>query len=154
MNYIKEKNETESYKKIQLLGEGSFGKAYLVECLSTGAQCVIKQVDMAKMSEAEKKETLQEAKILEALNHPNVVHFREVFKTKGSKLCIVMDYADGGDLGKRIKDQRGKNFTEAQILDWFTQLCLGMKHIHDRKILGTLSASMMAQRIRRVDDLE
>ena len=31
-----------------------------------------------------------------------------------------MDYADGGDLGKRIKDQRGKNFTEAQILDWFT----------------------------------
>lgn len=50
------------------------------------------------MSEEEKKETLFEAKVLEVLNHPNIVHFREVYKTKKGKLCIVMDYADGGDL--------------------------------------------------------
>lgn len=24
---------------------------------------------------------------------------------------------------------------EEQILDWFTQICLGLKHVHDRKIL-------------------
>jgi NIMA (never in mitosis gene a)-related kinase len=50
------------------------------------------------MSEEEKKETLFEAKVLEVLSHPNIVHFREVYKTKKGKLCIVMDYADGGDL--------------------------------------------------------
>ena len=47
------------------------------------------------MSESERKETVQEAKILEALSHPNIVKFIEVFKTKKGKLCIVMDFADG-----------------------------------------------------------
>lgn len=47
------------------------------------------------MSEAEKQETYREAKILEVLNHPNIVKFREVYKTKRGKMCIVMDYADG-----------------------------------------------------------
>lgn len=55
-----------------------------------------------------------------------------------------MDYADGiilfnlsigGDIQDRIKQQKGRYFSESQILEWFTQLCLGMKHIHDRKIL-------------------
>ena len=41
----------------------------------------------------------------------------------------------GGDLQRRIKDQRGRPFSENQILDWFTQICLGMKHIHDRKVI-------------------
>jgi len=82
---------------IKLLGEGAFGKAYLVEA-QDGTKCVIKQMDISKMSETEKREALKEAKILEALNHPNIVRFRDVYKTKKSKLCIVMDYADGGDL--------------------------------------------------------
>lgn len=87
--------EYELYKRIKLLGEGSFGKAYLVESVADGSLCVIKQVDLSKMSEQEKKDTLKEAKILEALRHPNIVKFREVYKTKKGKLCIVMDYADG-----------------------------------------------------------
>lgn len=58
----------------------------------------MKQIDIAKMSESEKRETVKESKILEALAHPNIVKFIEVFKTKKGKLCIVMDFADGGDL--------------------------------------------------------
>ena len=55
------------------------------------------------MPEEEKKETLDEAKIMEAFNHPNIIWFREVYKTKWGKLCIVMDYADGGDLQNFLK---------------------------------------------------
>ena len=54
------------------------------------------------MTEDERKETLREAKILEVLNHPNIVRFREVYKTKKGHLCIVMDFADGGDLANLI----------------------------------------------------
>ena len=46
-----------------------------------------------------------------------------------------MDYADGGDLSMKIKAQNGVLFDEDTILDWFTQVCLAIKHIHDRKIL-------------------
>jgi len=49
------------------------------------------------MSEDEKRETFREAKILEVLNHPNIIRFKEVYKTKKGQLCIVMDYADGKD---------------------------------------------------------
>jgi NIMA (never in mitosis gene a)-related kinase len=43
---------------------------------------VIKKINIKKMSEEEKKETFREAKILEVLNHPNIIRFKEVYKTK------------------------------------------------------------------------
>lgn len=92
------KKSYETYKKVKTLGVGSFGTAYLVECQSDKALAVIKQIDIQNMSEEERRETLREAKILEVLQHPNIVRFREVYKTKKGKLCIVMDFADGGDL--------------------------------------------------------
>ena len=55
------------------------------------------------MTEAERREALREAKILEVLNHPSIVRFREVYKTKKGKLCIVMDHVDDGDMQKKIK---------------------------------------------------
>ena len=114
---------------MQTLGVGSFGTAYLVECQNEKVLAVIKQIDIMNMSEEERKETLREAKILEVLNHPNIIRFREVYKTKKGKLCIVMDYADGGDLQLKIKDkykQRERNggqlqyWSEDNVLNWFT----------------------------------
>jgi NIMA (never in mitosis gene a)-related kinase 1/4/5 len=46
-----------------------------------------------------------------------------------------MNYADAGDLSKKLKDAKGSQFSENQILNWFTQICLAMKHVHDRKII-------------------
>ena len=129
-----QKKSYEIYKKVKTLGEGSFGTAYLVQCESDQSLAVIKQIDITQMSDEEKRETLKEAKILEVLGHPNIVKFREVYKTKKGKLCIVMDFADGGDLQGKIKSTQGY-LPEGQILDWFIQICLALKHVHDRKIL-------------------
>ena len=41
----------------------------------------------------------------------------------------------GGDLAKKIQDAKNTYFQESQILDWFTQICLALKHVHDRKII-------------------
>ena len=123
------------YEQIRLLGEGTFGKAYLVESIEDKSQAVIKTIDLGNMSEDEKSEALQEAKILEKLDHQNIIKFREVFLENKTKLNIVMDYADGGDLQLKIKSSKDKHFSENQILDWFTQTSLALKHIHDRKIL-------------------
>ncbi|XP_063049184.1 serine/threonine-protein kinase Nek5-like [Engraulis encrasicolus] len=68
------------------------------------------------------------------MKHPNIVTFISSFQERGL-LYIVMEYCDGGDLMKKIQMQRGKLFTEDKILFWFVQICLGLKHIHDRKIL-------------------
>ena len=50
-------------------------------------------------------------------------------------LYIVMEYCEGGDLYALINKQKGVPFSEQQVLNWFVQLCLALKHVHDRKIL-------------------
>lgn len=125
----------ERYKMIKVLGEGSFGKCYLVEAASDKSRCVIKQIDIKFMSADEKNETIREAMILKNLAHPNIIRFRDAYTTKKQKLCIVMDFADGGDLQSKIKERNGRPFSEDQIIDWFVQMCLAIKHVHDRKIL-------------------
>lgn len=89
------------------------------------------------MSQKEREETIKEAQILRNFRHPLIVKFIEVYATKQNKLKIVMEYAESGDLSKTINARKSskKYFEENQILDWFTQLCLAMKHVHDRKIL-------------------
>lgn len=128
----------ESYTKVRELGSGSFGKAFLVKWQSDDSYAVIKQIDIHSIkSTKEKKQIDQEGKLLEQLNHANIIGFREVYKTKKGKICIVMDYADGGDLSDKIKKAK-ENFdylSEDEILRIFTQIWLGIKHIHDRKII-------------------
>jgi len=48
-----------------------------------------------------------------------------------------MDFANGGDLGKCLTKQKetGTYLKEEQVLDWFTQIILAIKHIHSNNIL-------------------
>ena len=86
------------------------------------------------MPKSEREASLLEAKLLSALHHPNIVTCYESFTERG-RLCIVMDYCAGGDLYQRLKRQKGVLLAEDRVLDWFTQMCLGLKHVHDRKVL-------------------
>jgi len=46
-----------------------------------------------------------------------------------------MVYCDGGDIYTRIKQSKGKNFPESQIIDWLSQMALALFYLHERKIL-------------------
>ena len=62
-----------------------------------------------------------------------------------ARFALCQEYADGGDLDGRIKAMSSRGgagsgsgahyFPEQQILEWFVQICLAVKHIHDRKII-------------------
>ena len=128
-----------NYKVIQPLGEGSFGKAFLCKRESDDSLCVIKQILIEGMDKKEKDDVLNESIILAKLDHQNIIKFFEVFESKKPKqmINIVTEYADGGDLSEKIKERKNKNnyFTESEILDYFTQICLAIKHIHENKII-------------------
>eukprot|EP00795_Rhopilema_esculentum_P000953 gene953-10719_t len=124
----------ERYERVKKIGEGSFGKALLVRRRADGRHCVVKEIAIGKMSSREKEESKKEVKLLSQLKHPNIVLYQESFESMGN-LYIVMDYCEGGDLYQKIVSQRGVNFGENQVLDYFVQICLALKHIHDRKVL-------------------
>lgn len=126
------------FKKVNLIGSGSFGKAFLVvEKDGDGTKFVMKQIDMYGMDAVARQETLNEAKVFASIPpHPFIVHYHRSYILE-TQLCIIMDYCAGGDIHSRIQEQKVKNerFTESQILLWLTQALLGLKHLHERHIL-------------------
>lgn len=127
------------YKLLKLLGEGSFGKAYLCENLSDNSHCVIKQIPLDGLDEQEKKETYNEVLILKKVNHSNIIKFIDVFKKSKpiNTLNIVTEYADDGDLNQKIEKLKQKKspFTEKEIINYLIQICLALNHIHKKKII-------------------
>jgi NIMA (never in mitosis gene a)-related kinase len=117
-----------------VLGEGGYGKAYLVKSRENSKSYVMKEVRLSALKQQERDDALREAKVLSSLRFPYIVQYVESFQERGN-FYIVMDFADGGDLAKKIQ-RRGKNlFPESEILHDFIQLSLAIKYIHDRKIL-------------------
>eukprot|EP00929_Paragymnodinium_shiwhaense_P067988 TRINITY_DN34174_c0_g1_i1.p1 TRINITY_DN34174_c0_g1~~TRINITY_DN34174_c0_g1_i1.p1 ORF type:complete len:508 (+),score=118.94 TRINITY_DN34174_c0_g1_i1:106-1629(+) len=125
----------EKYQRIKVLGKGSFGKAYLVHNTEANEKCVVKQMETMMMDPKERGEAVKEALLLKRMNHPNIVRFQEVFMTRKGRLCIVMDYADGGDVHQEIKRQEGNLLPESRILEWFVQTGFALRHVHGRKVL-------------------
>ena len=77
---------------------------------------------MNDMAYEERVKARDEARILEALNHPNIILFKDVFKDSRMNLNVVMEYADGGELADEIKRRKnsGQTFSEEEILSYFT----------------------------------
>lgn len=57
-----------------------------------------------------------------------------------------MEYAEGGDLSQKIREakQGGRPFSEEQVLSWFVQVCLAVRHLHDRYFCGHSARSSTA----------
>lgn len=124
----------ENYKFIRQVGEGSYGKVNLARS-PDGKDVVVKVIDTRRMNNKEKKAAMNEVKVLSSLKHPYVVRYYDSFLTAG-KLCIVMAFAEKGDLYARIKQARnGRPIPPEQVLEWFTQAVLALKYLHDLRIL-------------------
>ncbi|MBZ3874993.1 Serine/threonine-protein kinase Nek1 [Sciurus carolinensis] len=70
----------EKYARVQKIGEGSFGKAILVESTEDGRQYVIKEINISRMSSKEREESRREVAVLANMKHPNIVQYRESFE--------------------------------------------------------------------------
>lgn len=59
------------------------------------------------------------------------------FEDATSTLCIVMEYADDGDLLNKITQahKQRKPIKESDIWSFFTQIALGLQQLHELKII-------------------
>ena len=87
------------FKVVSQLGKGTFSKVFKVERLTTGKIYALKKVSMQPLSIKEKQNALNEVRILASISHPSIVGYKEAFiDSEENMLCIVMDFADDGDL--------------------------------------------------------
>lgn len=96
----------------------------------------MKSVDIRRLDRVHQEAAAAEVVVLASLKHPYIIRYHESFVQNGT-LAIVMEYAEGGDLSKPINEARMgmKSLQEAQIVQWLTQILLGLKYVHGKNIL-------------------
>lgn len=93
---------------------------------------------MLNLTEKEKENALNEVRILASIDHPNVIGYRDTFIDEASScLCMIMEYADNGDVFQKIcsYQKREQYIKEKKIWYVFIQIVRGLHAIHSRKIL-------------------
>ena len=126
------------FQIISKLGEGAYSTAFKVKRNIDQKIYALKKVKLLNLSEKEKENSLNEVRILASVNSNFVVSYKEAFfDEKDNTLCIVMEFADRGDLYQKIVQHKksAKFFEESDVWRIFIQLVKGLKALHDLKIL-------------------
>nr|BAA32569.2 NRK-related kinase [Tetrahymena pyriformis] len=126
------------FEILKRLGEGSFGSVYQVKRKSDEKIYAMKKVKMISLSTKEKEMALNEVRILASIKSDNVISYKEAFyDDKSSTLCIIMDFAAKGDVLAQITDKKKRHsyFEENVIWKYAADMLLGLKSLHDMKIL-------------------
>ena len=126
------------FQIISKLGEGAYSTVFKVKRIIDNQIYALKKVKLMNLSEKEKENSLNEVRILASVKSNFVVSYKEAFfDEKDNTLCIVMEFADRGDLYQKIVAHKksAKFFEESDIWRIFIQLVKGLKALHDLKIL-------------------
>ncbi|XP_074139606.1 serine/threonine-protein kinase Nek4 isoform X5 [Sminthopsis crassicaudata] len=124
-----------AYCFLRAVGKGSYGEVTLVRHRQDGKQYVIKKLNLRHASSRERKAAEQEAQLLSQLKHPNIVTYRESWEGENGLLYIVMGFCEGGDLYRKLKEQKGKLLPENQVVEWFVQIAMALQYLHEKHIL-------------------
>ena len=128
----------DDFQIISKLGEGAYSTVFKVKRIIDNQIYALKKVKLLNLSEKEKENSLNEVRILASVKSNFVVSYKEAFfDEKDNTLCIVMEFADRGDLYQQIVAHKktAKFFEESDIWRIFIQLVKGLKALHDLKIL-------------------
>ncbi|XP_053525341.1 serine/threonine-protein kinase Nek4 isoform X2 [Artibeus jamaicensis] len=125
----------DTYSYLQVVGRGSYGEVTLVRHRRDGRQYVIKKLNLRNASSRERQAAEQEAQLLSQLKHPNIVTYKESWEGGDGLLYIVMGFCEGGDLYRKLKEQKGQLLPESQVVEWFVQIAMALQYLHEKHIL-------------------
>ena len=121
------------------LGEGAFGKVFLTKIEGDNDIYATKIYDRDIIEKTPDLERYMksEISILNRLNHPNIVKFRDAKKTK-KHFYLVMEYCNGGELGKALEKYQkkfGKPFSEEIVQYLMRQIMSAFNYLHSKSIM-------------------
>jgi len=123
----------DKYRIKRLLGSGGWGDVYLAEDLALGRQVAIKHLkaDWTR-DETILERFLQEARIIAALKHSNVVVIHAL-EHDGNEHYIVEEYAERGTVGDLLEKPAGLPIK--QTLDIAIAVCRALEAAHLKGII-------------------
>ncbi|KAK2950859.1 putative CBL-interacting protein kinase 23 [Blattamonas nauphoetae] len=114
------------------LGEGTFGKVKQCKNSLTGELLAMKIIDKEKVLKHHMADQLKrEISLMKKLRHENIIRMHEVLTSK-SKVFIVLELAQGGELFQKIADSG--RFDEKTSRYYFQQLIRGVDFCHQNGI--------------------
>ena len=128
----------DDYSLDENLGKGAFGEVFLTTKKGTDKLFATKKIARELVeSDNIMKYLVNEIQILKELNHPNIVKFQEIKKTK-NHYYIIMEYCNGGELYKALEkymDKNKKPFTQEIVQHIMRQIVNAFKYIHGKNII-------------------
>ena len=128
----------DGFEILSKLGDGSYSVVYKVRRKIDDKIYALKKVKLQNLSEKEKENSLNEVRILASVRSTFVISYKEAFIDENDKsLCIIMEYADKGDLYQKIVQFKKLKYLIDEVDVWriFIQMTKGLKALHDLKIL-------------------
>ncbi|KAL7121661.1 hypothetical protein ACP275_02G194300 [Erythranthe tilingii] len=120
------------YELGRTLGEGTFAKVKFATNVQTGDRVAIKIIDRDRVLRHKIIEQIKrEISTMKMIKHPNVVNLFEVMASK-TKIYIVLEYVDGGELFDKIA-KYGK-LKEDAARRYFQQLINVVDYCHSRGV--------------------
>lgn len=101
------------------LGSGSFGRVIKVRKGKSDKEVyAMKQIKMMQLNAREKDNALNEVRLLASIDSPNIISYKSAFFEEfGSTLCILMEYADGGDLAVLASSPRDSSNARSKSIN-------------------------------------
>ncbi|XP_039540961.1 ribosomal protein S6 kinase alpha-3 isoform X1 [Pimephales promelas] len=130
-----EKADPQQFELRKVLGQGSFGKVFLVKKTTgpdAGQLYAMKVLKKATLKVRDRVRTKMERDILVEVNHPFIVKLHYAFQTEG-KLYLILDFLRGGDLFTRLSKE--VMFTEEDVKFYLAELALALDHLHGLGII-------------------
>nr|XP_029732252.1 ribosomal protein S6 kinase 2 beta isoform X3 [Aedes albopictus] len=130
-----DKADPSQFELLKVLGEGSFGKVFLVRKIvgkDAGTLYAMKVLKKATLKVKDRVRSTNERNILADVGHAFIVKLHYAFQTPG-KLYLILDFLRGGDLFTRLSKE--VMFTEEDVKFYLAELALALNHLHSLGII-------------------